>query len=466
MSIKIIILAAGKGSRMKSSLPKVLQPLAAKPLLHHVLTTSGQLKPEGITAVIGHGSELVKTYMANFKNINYVEQTEQLGTGHAVMQAEKMYSDEDTVLILYGDVPLITGETLKCLMSKVDDKQPLALLTLKLDDPTGYGRIVRDSNNLIEAIVEEKDASVEQKEIEEVNTGIMAVKGKYLRVWLDKLSCFNASKEYYLTDIIAMCVSDGYMVASTQPLSEQEVLGVNNKKQLQDLERAYQKMLARNLMLDGVTIADASRIDIRGVLVVGEDVSIDVNVVFEGKVRLGRDVTIGANCVLKNCSVENGTTIYPFTYIDGSEIGEECEIGPYARIRPGTEIADSVKIGNFVETKKSKIGKGSKISHLSYIGDSKIGHLCNIGAGTITCNYDGVNKYKTILGDNVFIGSSTQLVAPVSIASNVTIGAGSTITKDVTDSGLTLSRAKQISLKNWKRPVKTYSKQNENPLKH
>ena len=453
MSLKVVILAAGKGTRMRSKLPKVLQPLAKKPLLAHVIDTAKILTDDAIITVIGHGAELVESTLSG-DQLSYVMQAEQLGTGHAVAQAEPHFNDDDTVLILYGDVPLTRQETLQDLLNQVDDTHPLSLLTITLEDSTGYGRIVRDSHHRVLAIVEEKDANAEQKTIKEVNTGIMAVKGKQLRDWLSRLSNDNAQEEYYLTDIIAMCVEDGFEVHTAEPQAEIEVLGVNNKAQLQDLERQYQAQLANELMVQGATLVDASRIDIRGQLSVAQDVSIDANVIFEGQVTLGENVTIEANCVIKNADIGDNTVIKAFTHIEEAVIGQSCDIGPYARLRPGTELADKAKIGNFVETKKAKIGEGSKVNHLSYVGDTEMGANCNIGAGTITCNYDGVNKHQTIIGDNVFVGSDSQLVAPVTVESGATIGAGSTITKTAPSDQLTLSRSKQLTVKSWQKPTK------------
>ncbi|MBD3611169.1 MAG: bifunctional UDP-N-acetylglucosamine diphosphorylase/glucosamine-1-phosphate N-acetyltransferase GlmU [Hydrogenovibrio crunogenus] len=453
MSLKVIILAAGKGTRMRSNLPKVLQPLAQKPLLSHVISTAQKLTNEPIITVIGHGAQRVVDVIGT-DGIQYAEQLEQLGTGHAVVQGNPHYNDDDTVLILYGDVPLTQQNTLTDLLNLVDDIHPLALLTITLDNPSGYGRIVRNQHHLVQAIVEEKDASFEQKAVQEVNTGMMAVKGYYLKKWLGQLSNSNAQGEYYLTDIIEMCVQDGFEVHTTQPASEMEVLGVNNKSQLQSLERQYQAQLAEELMEQGVTVLDASRIDIRGDLTVGQDVTLDVNVIFEGTVVLEDHVSIGPNCVIKNAVIKSGTEIKSFSHIEDAQIGQNCEIGPYARLRPGTELSTGVKIGNFVETKKAQTGSGSKVNHLSYIGDTEMGAGVNIGAGTITCNYDGVNKHQTVIGDNVFIGSDSQLVAPVTIESDATIGAGSTITKDAPAGTLTLSRSKQLSIKGWQKPTK------------
>ena len=453
MALKVVILAAGKGTRMRSKLPKVLQPLAQKSLLQHVIDTAESLNSDSIITVIGHGAELVEQCVTG-DNLNFVMQEQQLGTGHAVQMAAPVVCDDDTVLILYGDVPLTSIETLHDLLSLVSSDNPLALLTINLLNPAGYGRIVRDQHLVVQAIVEQKDASDEQLLITEVNTGIMAVKGQQLIKWLSLLSSDNAQGEYYLTDIIAMAVADGFSVQTTQPNSEIEVLGVNDKVQLQDLERRYQKQQAIELMQAGVTLVDANRIDIRGDVTALADVQIDVNCILEGQVRLDENVTIGANCILKNVTVATGTVIHPFSHLEDCMVGQNCVIGPYARLRPGTELGNEAKIGNFVETKKAIIGEGSKINHLSYIGDTNMGCDVNIGAGTITCNYDGVNKHQTIIGDRVFVGSDSQLVAPVTIGDDATIGAGSTITKDAAASQLTLSRSKQLTIPSWQKPTK------------
>ena len=453
MSLKVVILAAGKGSRMRSQLPKVLQPLAQKSLLQHVINTAESLDSTDIITVIGHGAESVKSSVIG-SNLSFALQEQQLGTGHAVAQANEHYSDSDTVLILYGDVPLTSKKTLTNLLSLVDDRHPLALLTIEMADSSGYGRIVRNKQLQVQAIVEEKDASAEHKLIKEVNTGIMAVKGHYLKNWLANLSSDNAQGEFYLTDIIAMCVDSGFEVNTAQPSEEIEVLGVNNKSQLQDLERRYQKQQVENLMEQGATVLDANRVDVRGQVSIGQDVSIDINVIFEGQVSLGNTVSIGANCIIKNSTLADNVRIEAFSHIEETTIADNCVVGPYARLRPGTELAESAKIGNFVETKKVKIGRGSKVNHLSYIGDAVMGEGCNIGAGVITCNYDGVNKHLTEIGDGVFVGSDTQLVAPVKIGSGATIGAGSTITKEVPADELTLSRSKQLTIKGWIKPVK------------
>ncbi len=454
MALKVVILAAGKGTRMRSKRPKVLQPLAHKPLLEHVIETAQTLTCEDIITVVGYGAKLVQSEI-NHPNIHFVLQAEQLGTGHAVIQANSYYSDEDTVLILYGDVPLISASTLIGLLELVGESCPLALLTVMLDNPEGYGRIVRNSEGTVQLIVEQKDATEEQQLIQEVNTGIMAVKGCHLRRWLSGISNQNKQAEYYLTDIIAMAVSDGFLIQTSQPNSKVEVLGVNDKTQLQKLERIYQQHYVEKLMHQGVTVIDASRLDIRGEVKASADVTLDVNVVLEGNVRLGENVFIGAHCVLKNVEIAENTYIHPFSHLESCVVGASCSIGPYARLRPGTVLGDNVKVGNFVEIKQSTIGLNSKVSHLSYIGDTSMGQDVNIGAGTITCNYDGVNKHQTIIGDDVFIGSDTQLIAPVKVGSGATIGAGSTVTKDAPENELTLSRTKQVTLKGWQKPVKS-----------
>lgn len=452
MALKVVILAAGKGTRMKSVLPKVLQPLAGKSLLAHVVATAKKLNPAEIIAVVGHQAELVKQEFAA-EGLVFVEQTEQLGTGHAVKQALPHINDDDLVLILYGDVPLTSLQTLENLTDLVTEQSPLALLTIELENPTGYGRIVRE-NGAIQAIVEQKDASAEQLKINEINTGIMAVKGSHNQIWLQRLDNNNAQGEFYLTDIIAMAVADGFKVASSNPAAEIEVLGVNDKLQLQGLERQFQRIQADDLMRKGATLLDANRLDIRGEVELGIDVQIDANVIFEGKVKLGNNVKIHTNCVLKNVEVGDNTEIHPFSHLEDSEVGESCQIGPYARLRPGSKLAAKAKIGNFVETKNAQIGAGSKVNHLSYVGDTQMGAGVNIGAGTITCNYDGVNKHKTIIGDGVFVGSDTQLVAPVTIEAGATIGAGSTITKNAPADKLTLSRSKQLTMPGWQKPTK------------
>ncbi|SFR56163.1 bifunctional UDP-N-acetylglucosamine diphosphorylase/glucosamine-1-phosphate N-acetyltransferase GlmU [Thiomicrospira sp. ALE5] len=453
MALKVVILAAGKGTRMRSSLPKVLQPLAGKPLLQHVIDGAKNLFASQILTVVGHQSQLVEEVMAN-QNVEFVLQAEQLGTGHAVQQVIPFIQDDDTLLVLYGDVPLTATATLKDLLSLVDDHNPLALLTLNLTNPTGYGRILRDQHHHVTAIVEQKDATPAQLQVTEVNTGILAANGAKLKYWLSQLQSNNAQGEYYLTDIIALAVADGFAIQTTQPAMEMEVLGVNDKIQLANLERQYQYTLATELMLQGATLIDPSRIDIRGQVRIGQDVEIDVNVVFEGNVHLGNRVRIGANCILKDVTLGDDTIIHPFSHLEGAKLGKHVSVGPYARLRPGTELADKVRIGNFVETKQARVARGSKVNHLSYIGDTVMGEECNIGAGTITCNYDGVNKHQTLIGDRVFVGSDTQLVAPVTIGDDATIGAGSTITKSAISSELTLSRSKQVTIKGWQKPTK------------
>ena len=451
--LNVVILAAGLGKRMHSTLPKVLHPLAGKPLISHVLTTARTLLPGKICVVYGHGGELVPQVI-NDDELIWVKQDPQMGTGHALLQTLPHLDSNGVTLVLYGDVPLTSVETLKKLIA-TSAESVLALLTLKLDDPSGYGRIVRNSEgNGVIAIVEEKDASKSELQICEINTGIMVVPNQSLHNWLPKLENKNSQKEYYLTDIVKMAVTDGVKVEATHPEHAWETLGINSKVQLAALERIYQDETAGRLLDQGVTLSDPSRIDIRGQLVCGSDVSIDINCVFEGSVQLGDGVRVGANCILKNTKIQAGTQIAPFSLIEDAEIGKDCRIGPYARIRPGTRLSDQVHIGNFVEIKNSSISTGTKANHLSYIGDSIVGKNVNIGAGTITCNYDGANKHQTIIEDDVFIGSDTQLIAPVTVAKGATIGAGSTITKTAPPESLTLSRAKQMSISNWKRPVK------------
>ncbi|MEY4960079.1 MAG: hypothetical protein RL610_258 [Pseudomonadota bacterium] len=451
--LNVVILAAGLGKRMHSTLPKVLHPLAGKPLISHVLATARTLLPGKICVVYGYGGELVPQVI-NDDELIWVKQDPQMGTGHALLQTLPHLDSNGVTLVLYGDVPLTSVETLKKLIA-TSAESILALLTLELDDPSGYGRIVRSSEGHgVIAIVEEKDASESEQQICEINTGIMVVPNQFLHNWLPKLENKNSQKEYYLTDIVKMAVTDGVKVDATHPEHAWETLGINSKVQLAALERIYQDETAGRLLDQGVTLSDPSRIDIRGQLFCGSDVSIDINCIFEGAVQLDDGVRVGANCILKNTKIQAGTQIAPFSLIEDAEIGKDCRIGPYARIRPGTHLSDEVHIGNFVEIKNSSISTGSKANHLSYIGDSIVGKNVNIGAGTITCNYDGANKHQTIIEDNVFIGSDTQLIAPVTVAKGATIGAGSTITKTAPPESLTLSRAKQMSISNWKRPVK------------
>jgi len=453
MKITTIILAAGKGTRMCSAIPKVLHKIANRPLLRHVYDMSYQLNNNAIKIVYGHGANLVRKVLADI-DVSWVEQKQQLGTGHAVQQVSDQISDSDIVLILYGDVPLLKLATVKGLLANVSDKT-LALLTVKLKNPTGYGRIVRDSSGKVTKIVEEKDASITEKEIVEGNTGIMAVEGNKLKKWLNQLSNDNAQGEYYLTDIIEMAVADQITIITTQPESVDEVLGVNNRIQLSHLERVYQQEQAIMLMERGVTLMDPARFDLRGTIVeLGIDIVCDVNVIIEGENSIGNNVIIGANTHIKNSIIGDNVEILANCIIENSVVGQGSKIGPYARLRPETVLAENVHIGNFVELKKSTVASFSKINHLSYIGDATVGAQVNIGAGTITCNYDGVNKFRTIIEDGAFIGSDTQLIAPVTVGKNATIGAGSTITRDSPENQLTLSRAKQMTLAGWKRPVK------------
>ena len=451
--LNIIILAAGLGKRMNSSLPKVLHSLAGKSLLSHVLDTANALLPHRICVVYGHGNDAVRDAIDNNELI-WVKQEPQLGTGHALMQALPHLDKKGLTLVLYGDVPLISFETLQKLISASLEKN-LALLTVRLDEPAGYGRIVRDTeaNNII-AIVEDKDANIDQQKIKEINTGIMVIPNANLHEWLPKLENKNSQKEYYLTDIVAIAAKAGEKIEAAHPSNNWEVLGVNSKVQLAALERTYQRNYAEKLLEQGVTLTDPSRIDIRGELNCGKDVEVDVNCIFEGEVILADRVKIGAHCILKNVKIGVGTTILPFSLIEDADIGKNCRVGPFSRIRPGTNLADEIHIGNFVEIKNSSINAGSKINHLSYIGDATVGKKVNVGAGTITCNYDGINKFQTVIEDDVFIGSDTQLIAPVKITSGSTIGAGSTITMDTLPEKLTLSRSKQRSITGWKRPTK------------
>lgn len=451
--LHVVILAAGQGSRMKSALPKVLHPVAGKPMLHHVVDTATRLGAEKIHIVIGHGAEQVRASLSN-ESVNWVLQTEQLGTGHAVAQALPDLPEDARVLVLYGDVPLTRVETLAGMVDHLGEDN-LALLTVTMDDPKGYGRIVRGNDGRVQAIVEHKDASAEQLVIREVNTGILAVSARRLRSWLPTLSNRNAQGEYYLTDIIAMAVDHGLSVDVAQPDNVFEVQGVNNRVQLAEMERWYQAQQAERLMTEGASLADPARIDVRGELTIGNDLWIDVNVVFEGEVSLGSRVVIGPNCVIRNSRIGDGTEIKANSVIEDSVIGDEAEIGPFARLRPGTELANRTKVGNFVETKKAKVGEGSKINHLSYVGDATLGERVNVGAGTITCNYDGVNKHQTVIGNGVFVGSNTSLVAPVAVAEGATIGAGSTITRDVDRQELAVARGKQRNIQGWERPEKT-----------
>ncbi|KEA62541.1 N-acetylglucosamine-1-phosphate uridyltransferase [Marinobacterium lacunae] len=452
MSTDVVILAAGQGSRMKSKLPKVMHRLAGKPMVQHVIDNARALGEVNLHVVIGHGADQVQSALSD-QSLRFAVQLEQLGTGHAVAQALPSIGEDAQVLVLYGDVPLTRPETFEALL-KIAAQGHLGLLTVALADPTGYGRIIRNPVGDVVAIVEHKDATDEQRQIAEVNTGIMALPAQYLHEWLPQLSSDNAQGEYYLTDVIAMAADNGVRVQAIQPGCEQEVQGVNNRSQLAALERWHQMQLAEQLMTEGVTLADPARIDVRGALSVGRDISIDINCIFEGTVEIGDDVRIGPNCLIRNCRIGAGTVVEANSVIDGTVVESACVIGPFARLRPGTELAEGVKVGNFVETKKARIGQGSKVNHLSYVGDALIGRDVNVGAGTITCNYDGVNKSLTEIGDGAFIGSNSALVAPVSVGAGATVGAGSTLTKAVGDGELAVARGKQSNISGWKRPVK------------
>ncbi|MDX1251631.1 MAG: bifunctional UDP-N-acetylglucosamine diphosphorylase/glucosamine-1-phosphate N-acetyltransferase GlmU [Gammaproteobacteria bacterium] len=452
MSLNVIILAAGAGTRMRSRLPKVLHEVGGKPMVVHVIDTAHQLDARRVQVVYGHGGERVRAALANL-DVGWVEQAAQLGTGHAVAQALPHVDANDVVLVLYGDVPLIMAETLRQVVAAAR-RDSLGLLTVTLDDPAGYGRILRDGQGRVVRIVEQKDASIDERRVREINTGILAVTGDNLEKWLAALDNNNAQGEYYLTDIIAMAVRDGVKIETVAPSSVQEVMGVNNRAQLAEMERHYQQRQAQCLMLAGVTLRDPARFDLRGELNAGTDVVIDVNVVIEGKVTLGNGVKIGAGVVIRNTTVGDDVEILPNCVIEDAVIGAGSRIGPFARIRPETHLAADVHIGNFVEIKKAEVGRGSKINHLSYVGDATIGANVNVGAGTITCNYDGANKHRTVIGDDAFIGSDTQLVAPVTVGAGATIGAGSTITRDAPPGELTLSRMPQQTRQGWKRPVK------------
>ncbi len=451
--LNVVILAAGKGSRMHSRLPKVLHAIGGKPMLGHVLERATALRADRTIVVYGYGGNAVPSAFGNAA-VEFVRQEPQLGTGHAVQQALPFLKTGGKTLVLYGDVPLTRDATIVNLIGKPG----LRLLTTTLGDPAGYGRIVRDKTGRIVRIVEEKDASAREKSIREINTGILCAPTDMLRDWLSKLTNRNAQKEYYLTDIVPLAIASKTEVTAAQPSDDWEILGVNSKDQLAYLERVHQLKNARNLMERGVTLADPWRFDVRGELDCGSDVFIDVNCIFEGKVRLADDVKVGAGCVLRNVDIGAGSEVAPYSHLDGAVVGANCRIGPYARMRPGTRLADEVHIGNFVETKATQLGNRSKANHLSYLGDTTIGTGVNIGAGTIVCNYDGANKHRTVIEDDAFIGSDTQLVAPVTIGRGATIGAGSTITRDAPADSLTLSRAKQMSIPGWKRPVKKNGK--------
>lgn len=451
MSLEIVILAAGQGTRMRSALPKVLHPVAGNSMLGHVIHSARQLDPQRIHVVIGHGADVVRERLAA-DDLNFVLQDKQLGTGHATAQAVPFIT-ADTVLILYGDVPLIEVETLQRLLKHVVPGQ-MGLLTVELEDPTGYGRIVRGTDGKVAAIVEHKDASEAQRAITEGNTGILAVPANRLADWMSRLSNNNAQGEYYLTDVIEMAVNDGLVVATEQPHDPMEVQGANDRKQLSELERHYQLRAGRRLMAQGVTLRDPARFDVRGEVTVGRDVLIDVNVILEGNVVIEDDVVIGPNCVIKDSTLRKGVVIKANSHIEGAVLGEGSDAGPFARLRPGTVLEARAHVGNFVELKNARMGEGAKAGHLTYLGDAEIGARTNIGAGTITCNYDGANKWKTVLGEDVFIGSNNSLVAPVDISSGATTAAGSTITQNVDNAQLAVGRARQKNIDGWKRPEK------------
>lgn len=451
MSLEIVILAAGQGTRMRSALPKVLHPVAGKPMLAHVIDTARGLGPSRIHVVIGHGADLVRERL-QADDLNFVIQEQQLGTGHAVAQAAPFLS-ADNVLILYGDVPLIEQPTLERLMAQATPEQ-LALLTVALDDPTGYGRIIRGADGEVRAIVEQKDATPEQRAIREGNTGILAAPRERLLGWLSRLSNSNAQGEYYLTDVIAMAVGDGLRVATAQPQVAMETQGANDRLQLSELERFFQQRVARRLMAQGVTLIDPARFDVRGEVSVGRDVSIDINVILEGQVKIEDDVQIGPNCYIKDSTLRRGAIIKANSHLEGAHVGPDSDVGPFARLRPGSVLERKVHVGNFVELKNAHLQDGVKVGHLTYLGDSEVGARSNIGAGTITCNYDGANKWRTSIGEDVFIGSNNSLVAPVDIGTGATTGAGSTITAEVPAGTLGVGRAKQRVIEGWKRPEK------------
>ena len=449
--LSVVILAAGKGTRMYSDLPKVLHPIAGKPMVKHVIDTVKHLNARQINLIYGHGADLLKERLAD-EPVNWVFQAEQLGTGHAMQQAAPFFADDENIVMLYGDAPLIQQSTLERLIAQKPENG-IALLTVKLDNPTGYGRIIRENGSVV-AIVEQKDASAEQLKIQEINTGVMVASGASFKKWLGNLNNNNAQGEYYITDVIAMANEDGFQVQAVQADEFMEVEGVNNRLQLAALERFYQKKQAEKLLLAGVTLIDPSRFDVRGTVEHGKDVSIDVNVILEGNVKLGNNVKIGAGCVLKNVTVGDNVEIKPYSVLEDAVIGEKSAIGPFSRLRPGTQLAEGTHVGNFVEIKNAQVGKGSKVNHLTYVGDAEVGSNVNIGAGVITCNYDGANKFKTIIGDDVFVGSDSQLVAPVEIANGATIGAGSTITKNVAEGELVITRVAQKHIQGWQRPTK------------
>lgn len=448
----VVILAAGQGKRMKSSLPKVLQPLAGRPLLKHVIDTAHSLEPAAIQVVYGHGGDQVREVLKN-ESVSWVLQAERLGTGHAVMQAMPSVPNDHIVLVLYGDVPLISRATLTELLSLAGNQQ-MALLTVELDDPTGYGRIIRGKRDRVERIVEQKDASKKELKIGECNTGVMAAPARLLKRWLKSLKNDNSQGEYYLTDVIAMAAKDKAVVNPLVTGNVLEVLGVNDKAQLAELESALRRETTRNLMLAGVTVVDPARLDIRGTVTHGTDVLIDVNVVLEGTVKLGNRVRIGPNCVVRNSEIGDDTEIFPNCVVDSGIIGKSCNIGPFARFRPTSTLADEVHVGNFVEVKNSSMGNGSKANHLSYVGDAAVGERVNIGAGTIIANYDGANKHRTVIEDDAHTGSNSVLVAPITVGAGATVAAGSTVMREVPAGKLTIARARQTTVEDWQRPAK------------
>jgi bifunctional UDP-N-acetylglucosamine pyrophosphorylase/glucosamine-1-phosphate N-acetyltransferase len=454
MELSVLVLAAGKGTRMRSALPKVLQPLAGRPLLAHVLATAEALSASQCIVVYGHGGDMVQDSFSDMPQLVWAEQAEQKGTGHAVRVALPQLDASGKTLILYGDVPLTTVPTLRELVDSVRDNNSMALLTAQMDNPSGYGRIVRNEDGQVQRIVEQKDASAEEHGIREINTGIYCVPNALLHQWLPALRNDNAQGEYYLTDIVGMAAKEGIYIQTAQPVHIWEIEGVNDKLQLAALERIYQKTQAEALLRAGVTLIDPARFDLRGELTHGMDVHIEPNVIFEGRVELGCNVFIGANCQLKNCVIGDNVIIKPNSLIDEAIVGDGAEVGPFARLRPGTELGENVHIGNFVEVKKSFLGAGTKANHLAYLGDAEIGKGVNIGAGSITCNYDGANKHKTIIGDEAFIGTNSSLIAPVTIGKGATTGAGSAISRNVPDNTLAVARGKQVVLEGWQRPRK------------
>jgi len=456
--VDVVVMAAGKGTRMKSSMPKVLHRLGGRALLQHVIETAAQIHARRVVVITGHAAEQVEATLVHNDHVQCVRQMPQLGTGHAMQQAVPVLADDGVTLVLSGDVPLIQADTLSALLTMCDG-QNLALLTLQTPTPTGYGRLVRNAQSQVQAIVEEKDATPEQRQIQEIYSGIMAVPTRLLRGWLARLDNHNAQKEYYLTDVVKFAVADGCQVQAHCISDAWQVEGVNNPVQLASLECAYQHMQAQRLMLDGVRLADPARFDLRGSLICGQDVEIDVNCVFEGHVSLGDGVRIGPNCVIANANIGAGTFVQAFSHIDGEQqgvtVGQDARIGPFARLRPGADLGDEVHIGNFVEVKNSTLAKGSKANHLAYLGDATVGERVNYGAGSITANYDGANKHRTVIEADVHVGSNSVLVAPVTLGAGGTIGGGSTITKDTPAGALTVARGKQTSIANWQRPTKT-----------